>query len=124
MGQANVDRPAAATTALQARNRHAIQLCQDGREQGRGARRLLVDQNHDGVIGFAEADVTKTSDGLPNTRLYLPATTFNRWAITQQLNDGMLAPRFAPSQRAFVLSGFLTNVNPPVPASIPPGSGG
>jgi hypothetical protein len=83
-----------------------------------------VDQNHDGVIGFAEADVTKTSDGLPNTRLYLPATAFNRWAITQQLNDGMLAPRFAPSQRAFVLSGFLTNVNPPVPASIPPGSGG
>jgi hypothetical protein len=83
-----------------------------------------VDQNHDGVIGFAEADVTKTSDGLPNTRLYLPATAFNRWAITQQLDDGLLAPRFAPSQRAFVLSGFLTKVNPPVPASIPPGGGG
>jgi hypothetical protein len=82
-----------------------------------------VDQNYDGVIGFAEADVTNTSDRLPNTWMYLPATAFNRWAVTQQLLDGMLSPRFAPSQRAFVLSGFLTEVNPPVPASIPVSGG-
>jgi hypothetical protein len=55
--------------------------------------------------------------------MYLPATAFNRWAVTQQLDDGMLSPRFAPSQRAFVLSGFLTEVNPPVPASIPVSGG-
>jgi hypothetical protein len=55
--------------------------------------------------------------------MYLPATAFNRWAVTQQLLDGMLSPRFAPSQPAFVLSGFLTEVNPPVPASIPVSGG-
>ena len=33
------------------------------------------------------------------------ATQFNRFAITREINDGLLAPRFAPSQRAWVLSG-------------------
>ncbi len=78
-----------------------------------------VDQNGDGVISFAEADVNGTSDGQPNTRLYLPATAFNRFAITREINDGLLAPRFAPSQRAYVLGGHLTPVAPAVPASIP-----
>ena len=77
-----------------------------------------VDQNGDGVISFAEADVNGTSDGQPNTRLYLPATAFNRFAVTREINDGLLAPRFAPSQRAYVLSGFLVRVSPAVPASI------
>ena len=58
------------------------------------------------------------SDGQSNERLYLPATTFNRFAVTARLNDGLLAPRLAPSQRAYVLSGSLTRVNPSVPASI------
>jgi hypothetical protein len=78
-----------------------------------------VDQNADGVISFVEADVNGTSDGLPNTRLYLPPSAFNRFAVTRELNDGMLAPRFAPSQRAYVLSGRLMQVNPSVPASVP-----
>ena len=79
-----------------------------------------VDQNGDGVISFAEADVNGTSDGgQPNTRLYLPATAFNRFAVTREINDGLLAPRFAPSQRAYVLGGHLTLVSPSVPASIP-----
>jgi hypothetical protein len=78
----------------------------------------FVDQNGDGVISFQEANVNGTSDGLPNTRLYLPATAFDRFAVTREIDDGLLAPRFAPSQRAYVLSGLLTPVHPPVPASI------
>ena len=79
----------------------------------------LVDQNGDGVISFQEANVNGTSDGLPNTRLYLPATSFDRFAVTREIDDGLLAPRFAPSQRAYVLGGLLTVVQPAVPASIP-----
>lgn len=79
-----------------------------------------VDQNADGVLTFVEADVNGTSDGgLLNRRLYLPATAFNRFAVTREINDGLLAPRFAPSQRGYVLSGSLTLVNPSVPASVP-----
>ena len=77
----------------------------------------LVDQNADGVISFEEANVNGTSDGLPNTRLYLPATAFDRFAVTREIDDGLLAPRFAPSQRGYVLGGLLTLVNPAVPAS-------
>ena len=76
-----------------------------------------VDQNGDGVISFAEADVNGFSDGLPNTRLYLPPSAFNRFAVTREINDGLLAPRFAPFQRAYVLSGPMTAVQPSVPAS-------
>src|SRR5215472_8934058 len=76
-----------------------------------------VDQNGDGIISFVEADVDGTSDGLPNTRLYLSPRAFNRFAVTREINDGLLAPRFAPSQRAYVLSGSLTVVDPSVPAS-------
>ena len=79
----------------------------------------LVDQNGDGVISFQEANVKGTSDGLPNTRLYLPATAFDRFAVTREIDDGLLAPRFAPSQRGYVLSGLLTAVQPAASASIP-----
>lgn len=78
----------------------------------------LVDQNGDGVISFVEANVNGKSDGLPNTRLYLPATAFDRFAVTREIDDGLLAPRFAPSQRGYVLGGLLHLVNPAVPASI------
>lgn len=76
--------------------------------------------DHDGNVSFAEADVNGTSDGQPNARLYLPATAFNRFAVTQEIDNGLLSPRFAPSQRAFVLSGSLVSVNPAVPASVAP----
>jgi hypothetical protein len=75
--------------------------------------------DHDGAISFAEADVNATSDGQSNVRLYLPATAFDRFAVTRELNNGLLNQRFAPSQRAFVLSGSVVAVNPAVPASIP-----
>jgi hypothetical protein len=78
-----------------------------------------VDQNRDGVITFVEADAEEESDGLSNERLYLPPTGYNRFAVTRELNDGLLAPRLAPSQRAYVLSGSLVRVSPAVPASIP-----
>lgn len=77
-----------------------------------------VDGNHDGVLTFVEADAEDESDGQSNERLYLPPTAFNRFAVTRELNDGLLAPRFAPSQRAYVLSGLLKRVSPAVPASI------
>ena len=74
---------------------------------------------HNGVVSAAEGDVDTASDGFPNNeRLFLPATAFNRFAVTREINDGLLAPRFAPSQRAWVLTGFLKSVNPTVPASV------
>ena len=77
-----------------------------------------VDANHDGVLTFVEADAEEESDGLSNDRLYLSPTTFDRFAVTREINDGLLAPRFAPSQRAYVLSGRIVRVSPTVPASV------
>jgi hypothetical protein len=77
-----------------------------------------VDQNGDGVLTFVEADAEGQSDGMSNERLLLPPTAFNRFAVTREINDGVLAPRFAPSQRAYVLSGTMARVKPAVPASI------
>jgi hypothetical protein len=77
-----------------------------------------VDQNGDGILSFVEVDLEDNSDGgQSNDRLYIPATRFNRFAITREINDGMLAPRFAPSQRAWVLSGNLVSVSPAISAS-------
>jgi hypothetical protein len=79
----------------------------------------LVDANGDGVVDFVEGDLEGSSDGgQSNDRLYLPATQFNRVAVTREINDGLLAPRFSPSQRAWVLSGTLHIVSPAVPASV------
>ena len=71
------------------------------------------------MLAFEDADEEDESDGLPNERLYLNATEFDRFAVTRELNDGLLAPRFAPSQRAWVLSGSFKLVSPAVAASIP-----
>lgn len=77
-----------------------------------------VDTNGDGVISAVEGDVDTPSDGFEdNARLFIPATQFNRFAVTREINDGLLAPRFAPSQRAWVLSGVQVLVSPSVPAS-------
>jgi len=73
---------------------------------------------HNGVVSAAEGDVDSASDGFAtNDRLFIPATQFNRFAVTREINDGLLAPRFAPSQKAWVLSGTLVPVSPAVPAS-------
>jgi hypothetical protein len=77
-----------------------------------------VDANGDGIISAAEGDIDTASDGFSdNSRLFLPATTFTRFAVTREINDGLLAPRFAPSQRAWVLQGKWVPVIPAVPAS-------
>jgi hypothetical protein len=87
---------------------------------GYAAEIARVDANHDGVVTAVEADLEGTSDGgQSNDRLYLPATAYNRLAVTREINDGLLSPRFAPSQRAWVLSGTIAPVNPPANASIP-----
>jgi hypothetical protein len=77
-----------------------------------------VDENKDGVLTFVEADAEDESDGLSNERLFLPPTAYDRFVVTRELNDGLLAPRLSPSQRAYVLSGLLVPVSPSVPASI------
>jgi hypothetical protein len=77
-----------------------------------------VDQNGDGIISAVEGDIDTASDGFPNNeRLFLPPTVFNRFAVTREINDGLLAPRFSPSQRGWVLSGTLVPVDPVVSAS-------
>jgi len=77
-----------------------------------------VDQNGDGIVSAVEGDIDTASDGFQdNTRLFLPATAFNRFAVTREINDGLLAPRFAPSQRAWILTGTRVPVSPAVPAS-------
>ena len=77
-----------------------------------------MDANGDGVVSAEEGDVDNGSDGFAdNARLFIPATQFNRFAVTREINDGLLAPRFAPSQKGWVLSGVLAPVSPAVPAS-------
>ena len=79
-----------------------------------------VDPAGHGVITAIMGDVDTGTDGFPdNVRLFLPATAFTRFAVTREINDGLLAPRFAPSQRAWVLSGSIASVSPAVAASVP-----
>ena len=77
-----------------------------------------VDTNGDGIISAVEGDIDTASDGFDNNeRLFLPPTLFNRFAVTREINDGLLAPRFSPSQRAWILTGALVPVQPAVAAS-------
>ncbi len=55
-----------------------------------------VDGNGDGVVDAIEGDLEDESDDQPNERLYIPATKYGRFAVTREINDGLLAPRFAP----------------------------
>jgi hypothetical protein len=77
-----------------------------------------VDPNDHGIVTAAVGDIDTATDGFPNNeRLYLPPTVFNRFAVTREINDGLLAPRFSPSQRAWVLTGARVPVFPAAPAS-------
>jgi hypothetical protein len=77
-----------------------------------------VDPNDHGIVTAAVGDIDTATDGFGNNeRLYLPPTVFNRFAVTREINDGLLAPRFSPSQRAWVLTGARVAVSPAVPAS-------
>jgi len=77
-----------------------------------------VDTNGDGIVSAVEGDIDTPSDGFDNNeRLFLPPTVFNRFAVTREINDGLLAPRFSPSQRAWIITGVLVPVQPAVSAS-------
>lgn len=77
-----------------------------------------VDKDGDGVISAAEGDVDEGSDGFKdNSRLFLSPTQFDRFAVTREINDGLLAPRFAPSTQAWILTAFRAHVDPTVPAA-------
>jgi hypothetical protein len=81
----------------------------------------VADFNHDGIISAAEGDIDTPNPNCSNPAksecLFLPAPTFNRFAVTREINDGFLAPRFAPSTRGWVLSGNIVTVSPPIPAA-------
>src|SRR5262249_8498954 len=70
-----------------------------------------VDENGEGVTELDEVDLEAQSDGgQSNDRLFLPATAFDRFAVTREIDDGLLSPRFAPSQRAWVQTGIFVRV--------------
>ncbi|MBI1824849.1 MAG: hypothetical protein HY287_17145 [Planctomycetes bacterium] len=78
-----------------------------------------VDSNGDGIISAAEGDLDSGSDGFKdNARLLLPATAFHRFAVTREIDDGLLAPRFAPSHRAWALTESVAQATPSVNATV------
>jgi hypothetical protein len=83
-----------------------------------------LDQNHDGILQFKEVDIEGTSLGQPNTRLFIAPNQFNRVAVTREINDGLLAPRYFPTQQAEVLAGdgtFVPVSAPSTPSEQPGG---
>jgi hypothetical protein len=80
----------------------------------------LIDTNGDGIISAPEGDIDTPSKICPQgdlTCIYLLPRSYNRFAVTREINDGLLAPRFAPSTRGWVLSGAAVTGFPVVPAS-------
>jgi hypothetical protein len=80
----------------------------------------LVDTNGDGIVSAAEGDIDTPNPNCPqgdNTCLFLLPRSFDRFAVTREINDGLLAPRFAPSTRGWVLSGHIVTGFPVIPAS-------
>ncbi|HVY44686.1 MAG TPA: hypothetical protein VHB21_02360, partial [Minicystis sp.] len=69
------------------------------------------DRNGDGVIQFEEATVNPGPPGSPihplfaDPRLFLPIASFGYAMVTRELDDGLLAPRFAPLTNAVMLEG-------------------
>jgi hypothetical protein len=99
-------------------------------EEGYKEALTVADTNHDGIISAPEGDIdTCNANCFPatpsdqcavsdNSCLYLLPKTYNRFAVTREINDGYLAPRFAPSQRGWVLTGSRVDVSPAVNASV------
>jgi hypothetical protein len=97
--------------------------------EGYMAALAVADANHDGIISAPEGDIdTCNSNCFPATPsdecsvsdsscLYLLPKTYDRFAVTREINDGYIAPRFGPSQRAWVLSGNKVDVSPVINAS-------
>jgi hypothetical protein len=69
-----------------------------------------VDTNGDGIVSALEGDIDTPNPNCPegdNTCIFLVPRTFDRFAVTREINDGLLAPRFAPSTRGWALSGGI-----------------
>jgi hypothetical protein len=81
----------------------------------------LVDVNGDGIVSAAEGDPDTAASFCPGqqdlTCAYLPARSYKRFAVTREINDGLLAPRFAPSTRGWALAGSATTGFPVISAS-------
>lgn len=80
----------------------------------------LVDTNHDGIVSAAEGDVDAPNPHCPqrdNTCIFLPPRAYNRFAVTREINDALLGPRFAPSTRGWVVSGTQVTGFPVLAAS-------
>jgi hypothetical protein len=80
----------------------------------------LIDTNGDGIISAEEGDIDTPSTICPqgdNTCIYLLPRSFDRFAVTREINDGLLAPRFAPSTRGWVVSGDIVTGFPALPTS-------
>jgi hypothetical protein len=80
----------------------------------------LVDTDRNGIISAAEGDIDTASKLCPQgdlTCIYLLPRSFDRFAVTREINDGLLAPRFAPSTRGWVLAGQAVTGFTVVPAS-------
>jgi len=81
----------------------------------------LVDVNGDGIVSAAEGDPDQPSTVSPPGDLtcnYLPARSYKRFAVSREINDGLLAPRFAPSTRGWVLSGTQVTGFPVLATSV------
>jgi len=80
----------------------------------------LVDTNGDGIVSAAEGDIDTPNPNCPqgdNTCIFLLPRSYDRFAVTREINDGLLAPRFAPSTRGWVLSGAIVTGFPVIAAS-------
>jgi hypothetical protein len=54
-----------------------------------------VDAKDHGIITATVGDIDTATDGFPdNTRLYLPPTAFNRFAVTREINDWLAGTAF------------------------------
>ncbi len=69
-----------------------------------------VDTDGNGIVSAAEGDIDTPNPNCPqgdNTCIFLIPRSYNRFAVTREINDGLLAPRFAPSTRGWALSGDI-----------------
>jgi hypothetical protein len=70
----------------------------------------LLDTNNDGIISAPEGDIDTPNPHCPsgdNSCFFLVPRQYDRFAVTREINDGFLAPRFAPSTRGWVLAGTI-----------------
>jgi hypothetical protein len=56
-----------------------------------------VSGNDDGIVTAAQGDIDTATEGFQdNERLYLPPTVFNGFAVTREINDGLVGAAICP----------------------------